>query len=191
MSDGNAEVHSAEVDVTADQLAAAAAFYAQVKEQTQKYEDIRVAMGAGYLQVTQDLPGIAAHFVNFKYNSDGVLMDPTKPEALLYTKRLDGNWRLVGAMFMSEKVSDDPPSFFGPLDAWHRHENLCFTPNAVSVKPNKESCPGVFQAKTAWMLHVWTAPGAAGAFAHDFAPISPGAFPGATRPASQDFVTRR
>jgi hypothetical protein len=187
MSEGNAE-STAMRSTSRPRLQAASAFYEQVKEQTQKYETSReIADGhqsrrtAGHRRPLREL----------RYNNDGTLMDPTKPEALLYTKRLNGEWRLVGAMFMSEKVTDDPPSFFGPLDAWHRHENLCFTPNAVSVKPNKESCPGVFQAKTAWMLHVWTAPGASGAFAHDFAPISPGAFPGATRPASQDFVTRR
>jgi hypothetical protein len=190
MAAGNAHTHGTEVPVTAEQLASAAAFTAHVSTSIAKYEDIRVAMAAGYFQLTQDLPGIAAHFMNAKYNSDGILMDPEKPEFLLYTKRLDGTWRLVGAMFSSEKVTPEPPSFFGPLDAWHLHENLCFTPNAVSIKPNAAECPGVFVKDTPWNLHVWTAPGGAGVFAHDFPPVSPGAFPGAVRPAAQDLVVR-
>lgn len=190
LDEGNAHTHGVEVPVTAEQLAAASTFVARVKAATAKYEDIRVAMADGYFQLTQDLPAIAAHFMNARYNSDGVLMDPEKPEFLLYTKRLDGTWRLVGAMFTSEKVTPDPPSFFGRLDVWHRHENLCFTPNAVSVKASAAECPGVFTKETPWNLHVWTAPGDAGVFAHDFPPINPGAFPGATRPAAQDVLVR-
>ncbi|MBI5949712.1 MAG: hypothetical protein HY875_16360 [Chloroflexi bacterium] len=190
MAEGNAHTHGTEVPVTPEQLAAAAAFYARVETSAAKFEDIRVAMASGYIQITQDLEGIAAHFANLKYNSDGNLLDPERPEILLYSKRLDGTWKLLGFMFTSEKVTELPPSFFGPLDAWHRHENLCFTANAVSVKPDAASCRGVFSKTTAWNLHVWTAPGASGVFAHDFPPISPGAFPGATLPATQDLALR-
>ncbi len=188
MGEGNAHTHGTEVPVTPEQLAAAAAFYARVEESAAKFAAIRVALASGYIQITQDLPDIAAHFVNLSYNSDGVLGDPERPEILLYSKRLDGTWKLLGFMFTSEKVTELPPSFFGPLDVWHRHENLCFTANAVSVKPDAASCRGVFSKTTAWNLHVWTMPGASGVFAHDFPPISPGAFPGATLPASQDLA---
>ncbi|MGE5595941.1 MAG: hypothetical protein ACM3S1_07900 [Hyphomicrobiales bacterium] len=192
MGEGNAHTHGTEVPVTPEQLKAAAEFYDHVKADTAKYEDIRVALRDGYVQITQDLPGIAAHFVNPKYNKDGDLMNPAQPEVLLYTKRLDGNWRLVGAMFTSETPSETPPSFFGPLDAWHRHENLCFTAGAqVMVKPSQAQCPGIFQETTAWNLHVWTAPGASGVFAHDFPPIDPGAYPGATRPAATELFAAR
>lgn len=192
MAEGNAHTHGTEVAVTPANLLDAAAFYARVKEASLKYEDINQAMADGYLQVTQDLPGIAAHFHHPRNASDGQLMNPDAPETLLYSKRLDGTWRLVGVMFSSEKASDLPPAFFGPLDAWHRHENLCFTAGAkVSVKASASECVGgLFVKTTAWMLHVWTAPGAEGVFAHDFAPIDPGAFPGATRPAAQDLVAR-
>jgi hypothetical protein len=84
---------------------------------------VKTALAAGYIQITQDLPGIAAHFMQPAYNTDGDLMNPMRPEFLLYSKRVDGTWRLVGG--------------------------------------------------------VWTMPGASGVFAHDFPPISPGAYPGA------------
>ncbi len=192
MDEGSAHTHGTEIPVTPEQLQAASEFYARVKEASAKYEDIQRAMADGYVQVTPDLPGIAAHFHHGGHSNDGQLMNPEKPETLLYSKRMDGTWRLVGLMFTSEKASDTPPAFFGPLDVWHRHENLCFTAGAqVSVKPSASACVGgVFLKTTAWMLHVWTAPGSEGVFAHDFAPIAPGAFPGATRPAAQELVAR-
>jgi len=189
MSSDSAHGHE-EVAVSPEQLVAAASFYDQVTSATARYEDIRTALAGGYIQITQDLPGIAAHFFHPGYNRDGDLMNPEKPETLLYTKRLDGTWRLVGVMFSSESVSDEPPSFFGALDAWHRHENLCFTIASVAVKASAAECVGLFVPVTPWNLHVWTAPGADGVFAHDFAPISPGPFPGATRPAAVELLLR-
>jgi hypothetical protein len=193
MGEGNAHTHGTEIALTPEHLESASEFYARVKTATAKWEDINQAMADGYAQITPDLPGIAAHFINGRHNSDGQIMNPEEPEILLYSKRMDGTWRLVGAMFSSEVASETPPSLFGPLDVWHRHENLCFTAGAqVSVKASAAECVnGVFIKTTPWNLHVWTAPGAEGVFAHDFAPITPGEFPGATRPAAQDLVARR
>ncbi|MGH2607563.1 MAG: hypothetical protein ACRDHF_00620 [Tepidiformaceae bacterium] len=192
MGEGSAHTHGTEIALTPEHLQGASEFYAQVKQATAKWEDINQAMADGYSQITPDLPGIAAHFINGRYNSDREILNPAEPEILLYSKRMDGTWRLVGAMFSSEVATETPPSFFGPLDVWHRHENLCFTAGAqVSVKANAAACVnGVFVKTTAWNLHVWTAPGAEGVFAHDFAPITPGAFPAATRPAAQELVAR-
>jgi hypothetical protein len=184
--DGQTEVKS-----SPDQLMAASAFYQKVKASIAKYEDIRVAMAAGFVQVTQDLPAIAAHFYNPQFNTDGILMDPDKPENLLYSKRMDGTWKLVGAMFASEKVTDAPPTFFGPLDVWHRHEDLCFKGSNVSVTASAAECVGGnFVKFTSWEMHVWTAPGADSVFGHDFPPINPGKFAPASRPAAQEFQVR-
>ena len=195
MTGSSAHFHSPEVKISPEQLVAAAKFYEDVKITTAKYEDIGVALNEGWIQVTQDLPGIAAHFLKASNNVDGRLLDPEKPETLLYTKRLDGNWRLVGVMFSSETVTDEPPSVFGALDAWHRHENLCFTARAmVRITASAQACraiPGVFLKTTPWEMHVWTAPGGSGVFSHDFAPINPGEFPPATIPAIQDHLLRQ
>jgi len=98
----------------------------------------------------------------------------------------------VGAMFYALPRGDTAPSFFGPLDVWHRHENLCFQAGSVKVAASQADCPGgLFTKETNWQLHVWILDGGAGVFAHDYAPISPGPFPGATRPAAQDLVARQ
>ena len=186
-AEGAPHTHGTEVAVTAGQLAAADAFVAKVKAATAQYSDIRAAMAAGYVQITQDLPGIAAHFEKPAYMNDGDIMDPEKPEFLLYTKRMTGHWQFIGVMFYSETVTDTPPSFFGPLDAWHLHTDLCFTAGAqVATVTDASQCRGVFVAKTAWQMHVWVLPNVNGVFAHDFAPINPGAYPPATLPAAQD-----
>jgi hypothetical protein len=185
----SAHEHGAEVAVSGAQLLAAGEFVAELKSHTAQYTDIRAAMADGYVQITQDLPGIAAHFIKPEYQHDGHEMDPDRPEVLLYTKRLDGNWRLVGAMMLAETVSETPPSYFGSLDAWHYHENLCFVAGAaVKVTTSAAECKnGVFVARTPWQMHVWLTGEDSAVFAHDYAPISPGAFPGATTPAAEDF----
>lgn len=192
MDEGNAHHHGEEVPVTGEQLAAAAEFVAALKGHLAQFEDVRAALAGGYVQITPDLPGIAAHFIRGDYQRDGREMDPEHPEVLLYTKRLDGQWKLVGAMFMAEKMTDEPPSYFGPLDAWHYHSNLCFTAGAGvrTVAGQSECRNGLFVARTAWQLHVWTVPGGNGVFAHDYAPISPGAFPGATQPAAAELLVQ-
>lgn len=178
----------AEVAATAEQMVAAGEFALQVKEKTAKYADITEGMRAGYVQITQDLEGIAAHFIRSDFQRDGRELDPDYPEVLLYSKRLDGTWRFVGVMFLAEAQGDTPPQYFGSLDAWHRHENLCFTAGArVSTTASAGDCrSGVFVAKTAYQLHVWVLPGGTGVFAHDYAPIAPGGFPGGTIPAASE-----
>lgn len=191
MGEGSAHTHGTEAPISAAQLAAASTFVAQVKASTAKYEDIKLAMADGYAQITQDLPGIAAHFVKAAYLADSVMMDPTKPEFLLYTRRLDGNWRLVGTMFYAGLGAEPAPNYFGALDAWHLHENLCFAAGGVRTTASQAECKGgLFVRKTNWQLHVWTVDDADGVFAHDYSKIAPGAFPGATRPAAQDALVR-
>lgn len=188
MGQANAHTHGTEVQVSAAQLLAAGKFVAELKADMAKYEDIRVAMADGYAQITPDLPGIAAHFIRGDYQHDGKELDPAHPEVLLYSKRLDGNWRMVGVMFLAENNTEAPPSYFGGLDSWHYHENLCFTAGAaVRTTASAAECRnGVFVKRTNWQMHVWTTGDETGIFAHDYPPISPGAFPGATRPAAED-----
>jgi hypothetical protein len=192
MDEGSAHHAGQEVAVSGEQLAAAAEFVAALKQHTAQYEDVRAAMADGYAQITPDLPGIAAHFIRGNYQHDEREMDPEHPEVLLYTKRLDGQWRLVGAMFLAEKMTEEPPSYFGPLDSWHYHSNLCFTAGAAvrQAASQAECLNGVFVARTAWQLHVWTATGGNGIFAHDYEPISPGAFPGASQPAASELLVQ-
>ena len=187
MSSENAHFHGNEVAVSEENVRKALTFVDEVKAATAKYEDVAVALNSSFVQVTQDLEGIAAHFINYANNADGQDLAPGHPEVLLYSKRLDGTWRFVGVMFQTESITETPPSAFGGLDVWHYHEDLCFEAGrGVRIAKEAECLGGTFVARTPWELHVWTQPGASGLFAHDYAPISPGGFPPATRTAAQD-----
>ena len=187
MSSENAHFHGNEVAVSEENVRKALTFVDDVKAATAKYEDVAIALNSSFVQVTQDLEGIAAHFINYANNADGRDLAPDHPEVLLYSKRLDGTWRFVGVMFQTESITETPPSAFCGLDVWHYHEDLCFEAGrGVRIAKEAECLGGTYVARTPWELHVWTQPGASGLFAHDYAPISPGGFPPATRTAAQD-----
>jgi hypothetical protein len=139
---------------------------------TEQYQDVRVALRDGFIQVTQDLPGIAAHFVSARYLADGVF-DPAKPEILLYAK-LDGLWKLVGLSYLSPHNGTEtaPEGFAGPLDVWHYHTGLCFQgQRVISNSLDQSQCQargGRFTANTGWMAHLWLYDeGPEGLFAHE------------------------
>jgi hypothetical protein len=125
----------------------------------ERYRDLRTALADGYVQVTQDLPGIGAHFLRPDLLLDDVF-DPSRPEMVLYTFR-DGAWRFVGLSYamMAGGKDAEPEGFAGPLDHWHFHENLCAKDGAiVGVGSTVEHCGrlgGTHVARTFWMNHVW------------------------------------
>jgi hypothetical protein len=151
--------HAPDVPITAADLVTLQEQIAVARSATEQYQDVRQALKDGYVQVTQDLPGIAAHFANAQYTRDGVF-DPAKPEILLYAK-LDGQWTLVGLSYTSPFADDETPpeGFAGPLDVWHYHTGLCFSGQRVtSSQATADQCRqagGRFVQNTGWMAHLW------------------------------------
>jgi hypothetical protein len=141
-------------DVTEDNLGFAEQFLVQARAETAKYQDVAVAKGEGYFQITQDLPLIGAHF----YNPTRVgSLEPGRPAQLLYEDDGAGGWRLVGMLYQLPKdptSTEAPTTPFGPLANWHYHTNLCFLASGVTTSTAAE-CKGVFVAETDWLLHVW------------------------------------
>lgn len=141
----------------------------------ERYRDIRTAVADGYIQVTQDLPGIAAHFIRLDLLMDGKF-DPSRPEMLLYTFR-GGAWRFAGISHALPYTGDDTPpeGFAGPLDGWHYHDNLCAAAGAIiGIRASEESCAargGNFIQRTFWMNHVWV--GGTGPVADLFSEANP------------------
>lgn len=134
---------------------------AVARDATAKYADIRAAQADGYLQITQDIPGIAAHFAQPRL-LNGSQFDPAKPSILLYEKHGE-DWVFVGVSYTIAKRAGDetqPAGFAGPLDVWHYHQNLCFTAGPVVSVADAASCRakgGLHAPQTPWMLHVWLA----------------------------------
>jgi hypothetical protein len=59
---------------------------------------------------------------------------------------------------MPKTLGDDTPpvTALGGLAQWHYHADLCFTAGGnVTITVSAKQCRGVFQAETAWLLHVW------------------------------------
>ena len=122
------------------------------------------ATAAGYFKVTNYLPGIAAHYMNFRY-VDGTF-SITEPEMLLY----DGNGpdaAIVGLSYYVMLAGDAEPTqgFTGNNDHYHRHVGLCIRAGLVvgDTTTTEEECAARGGAKSGgsagWMSHAWVVPG--------------------------------
>ena len=140
---------------TPEQVAAAAQLYDQTKAAIQPYEDWRKAWVAGY-RPGKDLGG-AAHWMNQRYVDAGYVMDPNRPQGLVYADSKHGPV-LLGAMFQMKHIGQFGPDPGGPLTAWHQHENICVSPIffEFSLMTPFATCPlGAIDISVPPMLHVW------------------------------------
>src|SRR5262245_11302999 len=117
-----------------------------VREVTERCRDVRVAEAEGYSLQFGCVSGgefgaMGLHYVNFPLVLDGVL-DPTRPEILLYEPLPNGRLRLTGADFLVLASAWDglhpgaPPQIMGQL--LHLFE-----------APNRFGLPAFYT------LHVW------------------------------------
>lgn len=109
--------------------------------------------------------GIDFHANNQAYEHDGRVLDPERPETLVYAVAPDGRTVLLGALFAMPSAGEPGPTVGGPLTVWHAHEDICFSLVPLSltgVLSPLGTCPvGSFTMPvTAEMMHVWTVPGA-------------------------------
>ncbi len=136
-----------------------------------KYSDPAVAEAAGYRSIGDALTG-DEHYVKWSYVNDGRILDPRRPESLVYETR-GGKETLVAAMYMLPFGSHwtDIPDVGGALTQWHIHANLCLTDDPVQkivsgLTSLDGACPpGTSKAGNTPMLHVWIVPNPCGPFA--------------------------
>ena len=118
------------------------AAFAHVRAATAAYHNLTAANAAGFGLFpgcfTDPAGGMGVHYVNFASVNDGVV-DPLKPEGLVYEPNSNGNMRLVAVEYVqlaSGWTGAEPPSVYGhPLE---------FTP-----APNEFGLPDFYE------LHVW------------------------------------
>jgi hypothetical protein len=156
---------------TPDQAAAAAQLYAETKAAILPYEDWHKAWAAGYRPGgPANMP--STHWMNDAYVKAGYVMDPRRPQGLVYANTRRGPV-LLGAMFQMPHFNQFGPDPGGPLTAWHQHENICFTPFgfAFSLMNPFATCPlGSIDLSASPMLHVWIVHNPGGDFAVDIDP---------------------
>jgi hypothetical protein len=131
---------------TPEQQAAADDLRASVAAAVAPYADVDAAVAAGY-RVVPATANTIAHYVDPAATRDGRVLDPSRPEGLVYYAAGEGDPVLLGAFFIAppgEPVPDDA----GGIVVWHSHDPSC----AGFFAPPDQPC-----TETRRMLHVWTA----------------------------------
>jgi hypothetical protein len=137
-----------------------------------KWQTPQLAMLDGYRSIGDGLTG-DEHFVKWSYVNDGHILDPQRPESLVY-EVINGKQQIAAAMYMLPLGSrfSDVPDVGGPLTQWHVHDNLCLTndPTQRTLAGFTVSAHGVCPAGTSKagntpMLHVWVVKNSCGPFA--------------------------
>ncbi|TMC09922.1 MAG: hypothetical protein E6J41_09550 [Chloroflexi bacterium] len=150
--------------VTPEQQAAADGLVAETRQGIARYQDVRVALAAGYRPSTPDGSG-TAHYTDFRAPANP--LDPSHPAALVYATTRHGPV-LLGAMYQMPKQGVPGPDLGGALTPWHYHTNVCFSVPGLLVSglstPFGMCPPGSVRITTADQLHVWTAPNPNGPF---------------------------
>jgi hypothetical protein len=152
------------------EVAAAAELYAETRAATLPYQDWHQAWAAGYRPASTSMP--STHWMNNAYVKGGYVMDPNRPQGLVYANSKHGPV-LLGAMFQMQHINQFGPDPGGPLTAWHQHENICFTPLGFefTFMTPYAICPlGSIDVSVSPMLHVWFYKTSGGPFAVDIDP---------------------
>ncbi len=161
--DAAAHQHGNEVNISWEQIRQIDAYLVAAKAATEKYRDVRLARADGYRQVTQNVPGLGAHFTHAGLLAQGTF-DPERPQILLYDQLADGSFELVGVSWaLPKRPGNDTPPFpyFGKLATWHYHTNLCFGARAgspvvaISTPEGCRAAGGAHVKETPWMVHAW------------------------------------
>ena len=154
------EAPPAESRLTREQLATLVGQLDALREATDKYRDIDVALADGYRQTTGEVPNMGAHFNHSGRTRDGVF-NPAEPEILIYARDEQGEWELVGISFVLPRRiagDDHPDGFEGQLDNWHVHYALCLRRGASGRTAAADECRrtgGIFLPSYGWMIHAW------------------------------------
>ena len=163
--------HGNAIAVTSDELEGAARLVADTKAAAVRFGDITTALSEGYYQVAPPRNGLV-HYMNTAYNRDGNILDPERPESLIYLRLANGSWELVGVMYRMPNPDQPGPRVGGPLTAWHAHDNLCTANGRVVATANNGSCANGTLGKTPEMLHVWLVNNPNGVFSDDMEPAA-------------------
>jgi hypothetical protein len=132
-------------DATADERQAADELLASVRSALAPYADVDAAVAAGYDPPRR--PGVrTAHYIDRSVAQEGHVLDPTRPNGLVYDTSPTGEPVLLGAFFMAPPGSPAPASA-GGLVVWHSHAPSCPAFFATADEPCTDSLR---------MLHVWT-----------------------------------
>ncbi|HVD92307.1 MAG TPA: hypothetical protein VNC21_08495 [Vicinamibacterales bacterium] len=148
---------------TSTERATATALVLAARAALAKYNDPALAAADGYHMA--GVAGIDYHANNPAYEHDDRVLDPARPETLVYGVAPDGRPVLLGALFLMPKIGTPGPTVGGPLTVWHAHQHICFSltpPGLAGLLSPLGACPlgTIDMPLTAEMIHIWIVPGA-------------------------------
>jgi hypothetical protein len=116
-----------------------------VREATERFKDVASAEAEGYSLMFGCVSGpdsgaMGLHFVNLPLVVDGVL-DPAKPEIIIYEPLPNGRLRMIGADFL--------------VFAQDWHQNNAATPELMGQLLHLFESPNRFGLPDFYTLHVW------------------------------------
>jgi hypothetical protein len=154
----------------ADERARAEALWRDSIANAKQWRDPRAATVAGFRFKDNgraaDRPVRFLHVPNPAWRADGRVLDPARPETLIYWRGPDDRLVLVGVMYTAAK-GQPGPTVGGPITRWHDHES-CRDPatRAMVGRPVDGACPdGQVLRRSGEMMHVWFTDDLATAFA--------------------------
>ena len=119
------------------------------------------------------MAGISDHWVHDGFATDGRILDPERPEFLMFHE-VDGKLTLTGYMFIMPSIDARGPQIGGPLTIWHYHTMpaACYDHGIVVGFPDEAGVctQGTASRKSSEMLHVWFIDRVDGPFASDMTP---------------------
>ena len=145
----------------------------------QRYEDIDAARADGFELMDGDFQETGAHFGIPEWTEGGAYsitgdVDLSRPEYLMYTKRLTGHWKLVAVAFVADmwRYPEPPTTLIGAH--YHEHVWNCIEPEGWTLDEEENGfvseaeCVAkgnIWSPGGEWMTHVWLIPNPEGIFA--------------------------
>jgi hypothetical protein len=161
-----------EVAAATDQeRAEAEALWRASAANAEQWRDPDAAAAAGFRFKDRDEAGPERrvrflHVPNPAWRADGRVLDPARPETLIYWNGPGDRLTLVGVMYTAAR-GEQGPAVGGPITRWHDHES-CRDPatRAKLGRPVDGACPqGQVYRRSGEMMHVWFTDDLATAFA--------------------------
>ena len=166
---GTGHVHAAgPCRPTSAQADAAGRLVADTRKDVRRFADLRDARTAGYTPHVRAVRS-TMHYFNAAYVTDGRVLDPTRPEGLLYAHTTRGP-ALVAAVYLMNRADEAGRAVGGCLTEWHAHNNFCSSDPANGridgVLDRDGRCPpGQVRWAAPPMLHTWVIDLSEGPFA--------------------------
>jgi hypothetical protein len=154
---------------TSAQVAAANKLVADTRGGLARFVDLRDALAVGYAPHRRAREAIK-HYFNPTYVTDGRVLDPARPEGLLYAYTTRGPV-VVAAVYLMNRAGEPGRAVGGCLTQWHVHDNLCSSDPAngmiTGLRTRGGRCP---PGQVSWaappMMHTWIINIPGGPFAH-------------------------